>query len=365
MPEQVRYALITWETMRVLRDAAKPLAANQVMDAVRARIRPNAHESERVKSGGIRWEVIFQFKSGDAVTVGWMTKQGGWALVEGGIAALEAFPVPDQLFAELERRIREVDQQRKQAMQALDDVHQFIAQALGAVVAGQWTAHADLAELVGTSATEVANFLASFRVQIPDAFRVLNSDGSIPAGGMLHASYRGTDLRKRLSLEGVKFDASGRALQDQRLTAAALKELLDELRESAVEEVQVAKRAWMVRGTNVDGYNLVPGWLEGSYVSLNAAQLADVTLVSQLKQDELKGIVETAYQHKSYAYRGQRLDELDRFILRMRAGDLITTHMNGQLYIGQVNGARTSSTRRQDPTFVAPSDGLMRNLPSI
>ena len=28
--------------------------------------------------------------------------------------------------------------------------------------------------------------------------------------------------------------------------------------------------------------------------------------------------VETAYQHKSYAYRGQRLEELDRFLRRMR-----------------------------------------------
>ena len=362
MADQVRYALIVWETMRVLRDAAEPLAANQVMDAVRARIEPNGYESEHVKSGGIRWEVIFQFKSGDAVTVGWMTKQGGWALVEGGIAALESFPVPDQLYAELERRGREVDQQRKQAMQALDDVQQFIAQAVGVVVARQWTAHADLAELAGTTDAEVANFLASFKVQIPNAFRVLNADGSIPAEGMLHASYRGTDLRKRLTAEGVEFDASGRARQDQRLTAAALRELLDELRQSEEKVLQPAKRAWMVRGTNVDGYNLVPGWLEGSYVSLNATQLADAEPVSSLRHDVLKRIVETAYQHKSYAYRGQRLDELDRFILRMHPGDLITTHMNGQLYIGRAEGdayfeqeAARSNLRRSIGWFNAES----------
>src|SRR5690242_1380359 len=101
LPEQVRYPLIVWEMLRVLREAAEPLAANQVIDAVRAGIQPTAYESDRVKSGGIRWEVVLHFKSGDAVTAGWMTKRGGWALVEAGIEALEAFPGPDQLYAEL------------------------------------------------------------------------------------------------------------------------------------------------------------------------------------------------------------------------------------------------------------------------
>jgi hypothetical protein len=117
VPEQVRYPLIVWGTM-------------QVMDVVRARIQPTPYESEPVKSGGVRWEVVLHFKSGDAVTVGWMTKRGGWALVEAGIQALEAFPGPDQLYAELQRRYREIDQQRKQAMQALNGVQQFITQAL-------------------------------------------------------------------------------------------------------------------------------------------------------------------------------------------------------------------------------------------
>ena len=113
-----------------------------------------------------------------------------------------------QLYAELQRRIREVDQQRKQAMQALNEVQQFIAQALRAVEAGQWTAHEDLAELAGTTAAEVAHFLASWKVQIPNAYRVLNADGSIPEEGMLNATYRGIDLRERLAKEGLAFDAS-------------------------------------------------------------------------------------------------------------------------------------------------------------
>ena len=104
---------------------------------------------------------------------------------------------------------------------------------------------------------------------------------------------------------------------NQRLTARSLKGLLDELRGNPSDEiVPAAKRAWMVRGTNVDGYNLVPDWLADGFVSFSASQLGN--LDPGISYDELQQAVETAYQHKSYAYRGQRLEELDRFIRRMQ-----------------------------------------------
>jgi 5-methylcytosine-specific restriction protein B len=333
----MRYQLILWETMQVLRDASEPLSKSQVIDAVRARIEPTTHESERIRSGGVRWEVALHFQSGDAVTVGWMTKRDGWAIIEAGMEALEAFPAPDQLYAELKRHYREIDQQRKQAQQALNDVQQFIARALQLAEAGMWTAHDDLAELAGTTATEVAHFLASAQVRLANAYRVLNADGSIPDEGMLNAAYRGTDLHARLAGEGVEFDAQGCAAQGQRLTAEALKALLAERPgEDDVDSAVPTKRAWMVRGSNVDGYNLVPEWLGGEFVSLSASQLTK--LDPGVDYDELKRAVETAYQHKSYAYRGQRLEEFDRFLRRMRMGDLVLTPMHGGVYIGEVAG---------------------------
>ena len=276
------------------------------------------------------------------------------------MAALEAFPAPVQLYTELQRRIREVDQQRKQAMQSLDEVQQFIAQALRAVEAGQWTAHQDLAELAGTTAAEVAHFLASWKIQIPNAYRVLNSDGSIPEEGMLNATYRSIDLRERLAKEGLAFDELGHAVQEQRLSAGALKELLDALREaeSGNESAPTAKRAWLVRGANVDGYNLVPLWLRHGYVLLSASQLTD--LEPGISYDELRQAVDTAYQHKSYAYRGQRLEELDRFIRRMHEGDLLITPMHGGVYVGEVMRAgaiRMGGRRRREPGSGARSTG--------
>jgi 5-methylcytosine-specific restriction enzyme B len=318
---------------------------------VRGRIQPTGYEDERIRRGEPRWEVALDFKAGEAATVGWMTKQGGWTLVEAGLHALEAFPSPDQLFAELQRRNREVDQQRKQAMQALSDVQQFIATALTVVDAGSWTAHHDLAQLAGTTAEEVAHFLASFKIQIPTAYRVLNADGSIPDEGMLNASFRGTDLHRKLMLEGVSFDALGQADQGQRLTADALKELLDERRAGEGQAATSARRAWMVRGTNVDGYNLVPEWLSGGFVSLSASLLSEAVPEGD---DALRQAVEVAYQHKSYAYRAQRFEELLRFTGRMDVGDYVLVPMHGAAYLGLVmsrpyieSSAPLSNVRRE------------------
>ena len=61
------------------------------------------------------------------------------------------------------------------------------------------------------------------------------------------------------------------------MTADALKELLEATaRPRSADDVTAAKRAWMVRGSNVDGYNLVPEWLRDGFVSLSASQLGNV-----------------------------------------------------------------------------------------
>ena len=127
----------------------------------------------------------------------------------------------------------------------------------------------------------------------------------------------------------------------------------------------------MIRGSNVDGYNLVPDWLRDGFVSLSASQLGN--LDPGADYDELKRAVETGYQHKSYAYRGQRLEEFDRFLRRMRRGDLVLTPMHGGVYIGEVTGpakfaesaAAHSNLRRDVRWFneAEPIDGSQLRAP--
>jgi 5-methylcytosine-specific restriction protein B len=346
--------------LEILRDSGTKMSRPQVMEEVGRRLALTPYDLAATDKSGVvpRYDTALGFHVAGAATIGWASKLGGWSITDAGIEALETYPDAADLNAEMERRYREVDQRRKQAMQALSDVQQFIATTLQLVEPGSWTAHDDLAELADSTPREVADFLASGKVRLPYSYRVLNVDGSIPAQGMLNANYRGVDLHRRLASEGIVFDEPGRASQDQRLTADALKTLLTE---STVPEDDVpaaAQRAWMVRGTSVDGYNLVNEWLAEGFVSLSASQLGEVD--PGISYEDLKQAVETAYQHKSYAYRGQRLEELDRFIRRMRQGDLMLTPMQGNVYVGKVTSpsyfAKSASIAnlRRDVTWFNP-----------
>ena len=367
--DHVRRPVLLHAALVILRDAGTKIPQDQVFDELRRRVPLTDYELSLDNGGVPRYDRAVGFITGGAATVGWMSKIGGWTLTEAGIEALDAYSTPEELYAELHRRYREIDQRRKQAYQNLSEFQQFIATTLQLVEAGTWTSHDDLAELADSTATEVAHFLASAQVKLPNSYRVLNADGSIPDEGMLHWSYRGgTALRRRLAAEGVEFSASGQAVQDQRLTASSLKELLTA---RAPETPLPARRAWMVRGSSVDGYNLVDDWLKDGFVSLSALQLAD--LDPGTDYDELRQAVETAYQHKSYAYRGQRLEELDRFLRRMREGDLVLTPMRGSVYIGEVSGpahfaesaAPHSNLRRDVRWFnkAEPVDGSQLRAP--
>lgn len=211
--DHVRRDQLVKTVLEVLRDAGTKVPQAQVLDEVQRRIALTPYELSLDKSGLPRYERAIGFHTGDAATVGWASKIGGWSITDAGIEALETCPDTYDLWTELRRLYREVDQRRKQALQNLSEVHQFIATTLQMVDPGSWTAHDDLAELADTTASEVADFLASASVRLPNSYRVLNVDGSIPAEGMLNFAYRGADLRRRLASEGIEFDADGCASQ--------------------------------------------------------------------------------------------------------------------------------------------------------
>ncbi|MGH3301493.1 MAG: AAA family ATPase, partial [Streptosporangiaceae bacterium] len=363
--ETIRNALLFQTAMEILRDATGPLPPKEVMAQVADRIVLTPYELSTYESGQSRWYVALGFITGGAATVLWVTKHGGWAITDKGRAALDEFLSAPALYAEMNRLYAEIDQRRKQAQQNLSENLQFIARALSVVEPGNWTAHDDVAVLLGATATQVIDFLVNGQVKLADSYRVLNADGTVPAEGLLNPALRGLDLVGRLTSEGVEFDASGRANQEQRLTADALQELLSAAPAPEPPGGVAARRAWMVRGSNVEGYNLVDDWLTGGYVSLSASQLTPFTDVPSF--DELRQRVETGYQHKSYAYRAQRLEELDRFLRRVQADDLVLTTTGGKVYLGRVTGsayfanpADALSTLRRDARWLnadTPVDG--------
>src|SRR5262249_33878113 len=149
------------------------------------------------------------------------------------------------------------------------------------------------AETVHAEPDEVAHLLAD--QAFTNSYRVLNPDGTIPDPKFQHANYRGTDLRRRLTDEGLEFDELGHADQDQRITSEVLRERLAELS----TEPARTRRAWLVRGSSVRGHDLVPTWLDEGWCSLEGSKLPPEATVATT--DDLRAVVNEAYEHKDYS----------------------------------------------------------------
>ena len=114
----------------------------------------------------------------------------------------------------------------------------------------------------------------------------------------------------------------------------------------AEDETGETKRAWLVRGSSVNGRDLVPTWRARGSVSLAATKLRVVD--SGLSREELKSIVEADYSQASYAAKAAKVDEFHAFLTRMQLGDVVATTSQGRLYLGTVTG---------DPSYGDSKDG--------
>lgn len=92
-------------TFELLLEAGRPLPPGEVRKEVEERVpiapelrAPNAH-------GQARWWAQLGFRTGEAASLGWMTKRNGWAITEAGVRALQEFP-GTEFYRELARQYR-------------------------------------------------------------------------------------------------------------------------------------------------------------------------------------------------------------------------------------------------------------------
>jgi 5-methylcytosine-specific restriction protein B len=204
-----------------------------------------------------------------------------------------------------------------------------VVQALSLVEAGSWTTYGDLAELASVPAQAVGQFIANN--EVPSPHRVLQADGRVAPNFRWPDAARTDDPHQLLVAEGVEFDDEGRANPEQRLRS---EDLSEQIRDVGAEVAR--RRAWLVRGSSVNGHNLVPAWLAQGSVSLAASTLRPVE--PGLSRTEIKTIVDEDYQHKSYAARNEKIAEFYAFLSRMQVGDLVATTSGGNVYLGLVTG---------------------------
>jgi 5-methylcytosine-specific restriction protein B len=339
-----RNALYLRTAMEVLRDAGGSLSRTEVAERVADRLELTVDERGGDERGRVKWRVQMGFRTSEAAMIGWLTKgSGSWTVTESGLQALLNFP-GTELLSELRRLYRARNQVTKKR-QYRDPRWHTVLTALELVGPGNWTTYGDLAELVGTSGQAVGGFMTEHPTA--SGHRVMTVNGTISPNFQWWDPDRTETPREVLESEGIKFDERGRANSGQRLTVDDFRDLLSDLLPQTTN-----KRAWLVRGSSVEGRDLVPVWLRKESVSLAASALRAIT--APVSRAELKSFVDEDYQHKPYSAREAKVAEFDAFCNRMRPGDLVLTTTGGKTYLGRVtaeaeyvhSGDKRSNLRR-------------------
>lgn len=343
-PTTVRREVLVPEVLRVLRDAGEPVSRSEVLSRVANRVDLSPYELERVgKAAKPRWSNHLSWSSTSLAAIGWLEKTApGWVITEAGRAALEHFHSGESLVSEHNRLYAMHVAEQKEGQEYAKPAYDVIRAALSLLEDGQWTAVTDLVELSGVGASQAKAFVVATSPE--GAHRLLLDGGRVDPDAALETDSE--SQRTALEGEGLNFNADGRADETKHQRAEDLRGPLEEL--GALKPLP--KRAWLVRGSNVNGLDLVPLWREEGFVSLPATKLRPVE--PGLDRTELKAIVAEDYASVSYNSRASKVDELHAFLSRMREGDLVGTVSQGNLYLGTVAG----------PAVYATSDGGRSNL---
>jgi len=320
--------------LEVLAEHGRPLRRLEAYARVAERLGDQFTDYERATFRDTddtpRWRHNLGWGTTDMVAAGWMTKtREGWAITEAGREALASRPDGTGLDVESARAYRDRLKARKADSGSEAGYAQILEAALELLEPGQWTTYGELAVVAGTNAQTVGNFMN--KTTADGAHRVLGKDGR-PASGFAWSDGRADNVRDVLEAEGLQFDESGAASEGQHVRTEDFRAFLEE----RGVLVALPRRAWLVRGSSVDGHDLVPSWRRDGFASLRASKLREVE--PGIGRPELKAIVDEDYSQTSYAAKAAKLDEFHAFLSRMQVGDLIATTSQGQLYLGRITG---------------------------
>jgi MoxR-like ATPase len=222
----------------------------------------------------------------------------------------------------------------------------------------------ELAALLEVDGLRVRNFLrehfprgdaekgAAWELDHEQAFGVVEHFSKEPAEtvGEIHAGFlatldelrvrllaRGVELRDRLDAQGIMWWLVHPSPPDdwsEELKAAFLRFRGEEREKEVVVSTDLPTKAWLVRGANVDGVNLVPEWIEQGYVSIGWQEMGEI-------EEPHTGIqiwerVREVYPDEPPGAWRAATGNLNSFLNRMQPGHLVLTADSDNLYIGRV-----------------------------
>ncbi|WP_433955919.1 AAA family ATPase [Janibacter indicus] len=340
----IRRSVLLPALLQTLADAGRPLPRSEALQMMSERVTFTPYELGMAgKTGRTRWSNNTTWMTTSLAAIGWIDKTPqGWSITDAGQAALEQFRSGDSLLAEHNRLYALHVAEQKEGQEYAKPAYDVIRAALSLLGDGQWTSVTDMIEVSGVGASQVKAFVLATSPE--GAHRLLLDGGRVDPDAVLEAG-QGSQ-RSVLESEGLGFTAEGRADETKHQRAEDLRGPLEEL--GALKPLP--RRAWLVRGSNVNGHDLVPLWRDQGFVSLPATKLRPVE--PGLDRTELKAIVAEDYASVSYNSRASKVDELHAFLSRMREGDLVGTVSQGNLYLGTVTG----------PAAYAPTEDGRSNL---
>ncbi|GLY85973.1 AAA family ATPase [Actinoallomurus iriomotensis] len=291
-------------------------------------------EDRQEGAGGIsRGQNDFNWQTVAFPKAGWVVKAGEWTITGLGRRALELYSDPDQFYTA-----------SAQGYAYWNDHKDRFARAqalIEAIPEGDWVAAEDLAELVGLDPDRLVAWLQGVRPQ--GWHRVVDSDGGPPLAASLSEDERASWLAL-LSSDGIN-TVHGRADHNNRIPGADLPQFVSE--QPGGDEP--LRQAWLIRGSSVQGVNLVRKlWLPQGVCSLPATRLRR-DLPGGSSRESIKAAIDDDYASASSNERARLVAAYHAFLSRMRAGDLVVTNDGNDLFIGTVTGTPgfvTSAERR-------------------
>jgi 5-methylcytosine-specific restriction enzyme B len=109
------------------------------------------------------------------------------------------------------------------------------------------------------------------------------------------------------------------------------------------------RRAWLVRGANVDGANVLPLWFAEGFCSISFHELPEISRGTP--KMEIAKQARDAFAGSSAIAQGLYVGGVHRFVNEMDVGDLVVTVDRSKVYVGVITG---------DPVYVAEVPSTMR-----
>lgn len=329
--EPVRWDLILRLTLQVLSDESRPMRQREVVERVSPQMAFTSYETELVGTTDLqpRWVSGMGWLSVDLKNAGWLTKEpSGWLITEAGREALNQFPSDGSgMLSAAQQATNALSQARYGHHQP--GYRRILDAAFEYIEPGQWTTYGDLAALAATNAQTVGTVTRQSTSE--GTHRVLQKSGK-SSSGFQWPDGRQQTQQEALEAEGVVFDSVGIASESQHLRTADLRGFLED--KGILNPAP--RRAWLVKGSAVDGRDLTESWRHDGYVSIRAAKLRPVE--PGISRQDLKSIVEDDFSQSAYSAKAAKVDDFHNFLTRMKVGDLVATTSQGRLFLGTITG---------------------------